>query len=328
VNRGSRILVAGRNTLAGAALFELLADRGFTGVLDGEPDLTDAVAVGDFFAAERPEYVFLVGGKSGGIGLNRERPAELMLDNLRTAANVIDAAHRFGATKLLYLASSCAYPKHAPQPLRVESLCGGPLEPTSEAYATAKLAGWKLCEAYRRQYGCRFVTGFPANPFGPHDDFSPESGHVIPALIRRAHEAKENGEAVLAVWGTGTPQREFVFSRDLADACLFVMRQYDGDAPINLGSGMDLSIAEVAHVVADVVGFRGRVVFDTAKPDGAPRKGLDSSVLRAMGWRPATDFRTAVAETDAWFVRQLKHEPHDQKREERTTTSELLVDRL
>ncbi len=253
MNRGSRIVVAGRHTLAGAALVELLAARGFVGVSHHEPDLTDAAAVDDFFAGERPEFVFLVGGRSGGIGLNRERPAELMLDNLRTITNVVDAAHRFGVAKLLYLASSCAYPKHAPQPLRVESLCTGPLEATSEAYATAKLAGWKLCEAYRRQYGSRFVTAFPANAFGPHDDFAPESGHVIPALIRRAHDARENGDAVLPVWGTGTPRREFLFSRDLADACLFVMRHYDGTAPINLGGGTDLSIAEGAGLVTAVV---------------------------------------------------------------------------
>ncbi|HJZ55147.1 MAG TPA: NAD-dependent epimerase/dehydratase family protein, partial [Gemmataceae bacterium] len=248
MNVRSRVFVAGGETLVGVALRELLPAR----VIGHEPDLTDAGEVESFFAAEQPEYVFLVGGKSGGIGLNRERPAELMLDNLRTAVNVLDASHRHGVAKLLYLASSCAYPKEAPQPLRIESLRTGPLEPTSEAYATAKLAGWKLCEAYRRQYGCRFVTAFPANPFGPGDDFGPDSGHVIPALIRRAHEAKENGEAVLTVWGSGTPRREFIYSRDLADACLFAMRHHDGEAPINLGGGTDLSIAEVARAVAEV----------------------------------------------------------------------------
>src|SRR5262249_25739199 len=231
MNTAARVFVAGGETLVGAALLEVLPDRGFTnlvGVGNDEPDLTDADEVELFFADARPEYVFLVAGKSGGIGLNRSRPAELMLDNLRTTVNVLEAAHRFGVKKLLYLASSCAYPRSAPHPLHPDSLTTGPLEPTSECYATAKLAGWKLCEAYRRQYGCRFVTGFPATPFGPGDDFSPDGGHVIPALIRRAHEAKENGEAVLTVWGSGTPRREFVVSRDLADACLFVMRNYDG----------------------------------------------------------------------------------------------------
>ncbi len=306
MNRDSRIYVAGGDTLAGAALLELLRERGFTqllGVGADEPDPTDAAAVQTFFAAEQPEFVFLAAGKSGGIGLNRERPAELMLDNLLAAVNVISAAHRHGVQKLLYLASSCAYPRDAPQPLQVGSLSTGPLESTSECYATAKLAGWKLCDAFRRQHGCRFITGFPANAFGSHDDFAPESGHVIPALIRRAHEAKENGDAVLAVWGSGTPRREFIFSSDLASACLFVMEKYDGDAPINLGGGTDLSIAEVARTVAEVVGFRGRLVFDTTKPDGAPLKALDSAPLLAMGWRATTKFQDAVAETYEWFLR-------------------------
>lgn len=304
MNHTARVFVAGGDTPTGAALLELLPESGFTrlvGVGPDEPRLTHAGEVDLFFADERPEYVFLVGGRSGGIGLNRTRPAELMLDNLRTTTNVLDAAHRYGVKKLLYLASSCAYPKHAPQPLRVESLTTGPVEPTSAAYATAKLAGWQLCDAYRRQYGCRFITGIPANGFGPHDDFGPDSGHVIPALIRRAHEARERDEAVLLVWGSGTPRREFVYSRDLADACLFTMRHYGDDAPINLGGGADLSIADVARTVADVVGFRGRLVFDTSKPDGAPLKALDSSALLAMGWRPSTEFREAVAGTYSWF---------------------------
>jgi TPP-dependent pyruvate/acetoin dehydrogenase alpha subunit/nucleoside-diphosphate-sugar epimerase len=305
MNRGARIFVAGGDTLIGAALLELLTERRFTnvvGVGPDHPELTDAREVDRFFADEQPEFVFLVGGKSGGIGLNRERPADLMLDNLRTIANVINSAHRHGAIKLLYLASSCAYPKAAPQPLAVESLLTGPFEQTSEAYATAKLAGWKLCQAYRQQYNCQFVTGFPANPFGPDDDFSAEGGHVVPSLIRRAHEAKENGDPTLTVWGTGKPRREFIFSRDLADACLFVMQSYDGEAPINLGGGIDLSIADAARTIVDVVGFRGQVEFDQGKPDGAPLKALDSSVLRALGWRSATDFRTAVAKTYDWFL--------------------------
>lgn len=305
MNRGSRIFVAGGDALPGTALLDLLPELGFEnlpGIGPDEPELTDPGEVDLFFADVRPEYVFLVGGKSGGIGLNRARPADLMLDNLRTVTNVLHAAHRYGVRKLLYLASSCAYPKHAPQPLRVESLGTGPVEPTSAAYATAKLAGWKLCEAYRRQYGCRFVAGFPANPFGPHDDFGPDSGHVIPALIRRAHDAKERGEPVLTVWGTGRPRREFIYSRDLASACLFVMRHYDGEAPINLGGGTDLSIADAARTVAEVVGFRGRLVFDTGRPDGAPLKALDSSELLSLGWRPATDFRMAVVETYDWFL--------------------------
>jgi len=310
MNRDARIFVAGGDTLVGAALLELLAERRFTNVVGaGGLDLADALEVERFIADEQPEYVFLVGGKSGGIGLNRERPADLMLDNLRTIANVIDSAHRHGTAKLLYLASSCTYPKSAPQPLAVESLGTGPLEETSEAYATAKLAGWKLCQAYRQQYNCRFVTGFPANPFGPHDDFSADSGHVVPALIRRAHEAKENGDSALTVWGTGKPRREFIFSRDLADACIFAMENYDGEAPINLGGGTDLSIADAARTIADVIGFRGQLEFDTNKPDGAPLKALDSSAFLGMGWRPSTDFRSAVAETYEWFLRKAPSPP-------------------
>jgi GDP-L-fucose synthase len=314
VNPRARTYVAGGKTLIGAALLERLRDAGcrLVGVLPDEPDLADAGQVEDFFAEVRPEYVFLAAGKSGGIALNQARPAELMLHNLLVAAHVVDAAHRYGVTKLLYLASSCSYPRSAPQPLRVESLFAGALEPTNAAYATAKLAGWQLCTAYRRQYGARFITAIPANAFGPHDDFSPDGGHVIPALLRRAHEARVRGEPELVVWGTGTPRREFVFSRDLADACLFVMEYYEREAPINLGGGADRSIAEVARAVADVVGYRRQLRFDAGKPDGMPLKGLDSSPLCALGWRPATDFRAALAETYTWFLQhEVKEDPAD-----------------
>ena len=304
MNRLARIFVAGGDTLLGAALLDHLSECGFinlVGAAADQPDLGDTLAVEAFFEQIKPEFVFLAGGKSGGIRLNRQRPADLMLDNLRTIANVIDAAHRYGAKKLLYLASSCAYPRQAAQPLQVESLLAGPVEPSSEAYATAKIAGWKLCEAYRRQYGCRFITAFPANAFGPHDDFSDESGHVIPALIRRTHEAKLNGERSLTVWGSGSPRREFIYSRDLADACLFVMRHYENEIPINLGGGTDISIAEAARTIAEMVGFRGKLIFDSTKPDGAPFKALDSAALFDMGWKPSTDFRTAIAETYRWY---------------------------
>lgn len=314
MNRTARIHVAGGRTLLGAALLDRLREAGhgnLVGVGRDEPDPADAGQVEDFFGEARPEYVFLAAGRSGGIALNQARPAELMRDNLLATAHVVDAAHRHGVTKLLYLASSCSYPRHAPQPLRVESLLTGPPEPTSVAYATAKLAGWQLCDAYRRQYGCRFVTALPADAFGPHDDFRPDTGHVLPALLRRAHEAKARGEPELIVWGTGTPRREFVFSRDLADACLFVMQRYDGPAPINLGGGANWSIAEAAALVADVVGYRGRLRFDPSKPDGVPLKGLDSGPLRALGWCPATDFRTALAETYAWFLRHVIEEDTD-----------------
>lgn len=304
MNRLARIFVAGGDTLIGAALLDHLSDRGFinlVGVGVYEPDPTDADAVFDFFRQSRPEYVFLAAGRSGGIGLNRTRPADLMLNNLRVACNVLEAAAECGAKKLLYLASSCSYPRLAPQPMAVESLLIGPVEPTSEAYATAKIAGWKLCEAIRRQYGCNFITGIPANAFGPNDDFDSDSGHVIPALIRRFHDAKMRNLSEVAIWGSGSPRREFIFSRDLADACLFAMKHYDGEAPINLGSGTDHSIADAARTIAEVVSYRGKLTFDTTKPDGAPLKALDSSVLLNLGWKPESDFRSAIVETYRWF---------------------------
>jgi GDP-L-fucose synthase len=304
MNRNTRVFVAGRNTLPGRALIELLREQDYVQLVgvEDEPRLTDPDMTGAFFADARPEVVFLCAGLSGGIGLNREKPVELMRDNLLGTLNALHAARRCGVSKLLYLASSCAYPKHAPQPMSVEALGTGLMESTSEAYSTAKFAGWKLCEAYRREYGCRFVTAFPANAFGPHDDFSEEGGHVIPALLRRAHIAKVRGDAELVVWGSGTPRREFVYARDLASACLFVASYYDGPAPINLGGGTDLSIAEVARAVVEVVGFRGRLRFDTTKPDGAPLKALDSTPLLEMGWRPTAEFRAALEETYDWFL--------------------------
>lgn len=308
--RNTRVLVTGGDTLIGRALIDLLREADFARLVgvEDEPDLTDAKMTAAFFAAVRPEVVFHGAGLSGGIGLNRTKPVELMRDNLLGTLSVLEAAKRSGVSKLVYLASSCAYPKHAPQPMRVESLGTGAMESTSEAYSTAKFAGWKLADAYRREYGCNFVTAFPANAFGPHDDFSADGGHVIPALMRRAHDAKVRGDAELIVWGSGTPRREFIYSRDLARACAFVAGRYDGEAPINLGGGTDLSIADVAHAVCEVVGFHGRLRFDASKPDGAPLKALDSSPLLRMGWRPATEFRTALEETYHWFLRHRVRE--------------------
>jgi GDP-L-fucose synthase len=305
VKRSARIYVAGSDTLIGAALRERLQAAGYqnlVGVPPDEPDLTGFGQVEDFFDEARPEYVFLAAGRSGGIELNRTRPAELMLHNLLATAHVVDAAHRHGVAKLLYLASSCTYPRNAPQPLSVPSLMTGSLEPTNVAYATAKLAGWQLCAAYRQQYDARFITAIPANAFGPHDDFSPDGGHVIPALIRRMHQAKVDGAAEPAIWGSGAPRRDFIYARDLADACLFVMEHYDGLEPINLAGGSDHSIAEVARLIADVVGYRGQLRFDTSKPDGMPIKVLDGSPLQQLGWRPITGLREALAETYAWFL--------------------------
>lgn len=304
----SRIYVAGGQTLLGVALRERLHAGGFRHLLGEpprEPDLSCPRQVEDFFAAERPEYVFLAAGASGGIRANQAYPARLMRDNLLTAVHVIHAAHRYKTLKLLYLASSCSYPRLATQPMRVESLMTGPLEPTNEAYAMAKLTGLVLCQAYRRQYGAPFITAIPANAFGPHDDFSIEDSHVIPGLLRKFHEARCHGQNEVCVWGSGSPRREFIYSRDLADACLFVMRTYDADEPINLGGGQDLSIAETAEAIASVVGYRGRVSFDTSRPDGMPLKSLDATPLRKMGWTPSTSFPTALAETYDWFLRSI-----------------------
>jgi GDP-L-fucose synthase len=301
---GARVFVAGGDTLLGAALRERLRaeDVRLTGAPPEEPALADAGQVEAFFAEARPEYVFLAAGKSGGIRANQAYPATLTRDNLLVIANVLHAAHTYRVRRLLYLASSCCYPRLAPQPLAVESLMTGPLEPTNEAYATAKLAGIVLCRAYRQEHGADFVPAIPANSFGPHDHFDPEDAHVIPGLIRRMHEAKARGDAALAIWGTGRARREFVYARDLADAALFVMGRYEGRGPINLGGGQDLSIAELAEAVAEAVGYCGRLVFDASKPDGMPRKGLDAGPLRRLGWAPRADFRAALAETYAWFL--------------------------
>jgi GDP-L-fucose synthase len=336
VKRSSRIYVAGGETLLGRAILQRLRAEGFTHLLGAgsqspqrkrgrekalaytagseEPDLTVRAQVEDFFGEYRPEYVFLAAGRSGGIALNRERPADLMLDNLLVTAHVLDAAHTDGVRKLLYLASSCSYPKHAPQPMRVESLLSGPPEPTNAAYATAKLAGWQLACAYRQQHGASFLTAIPANAFGPGDDFGADTGHVIPALLRRMHEAKRNGEPTFPVWGTGTARREFIAASDVADACVHLMRHHDGDAPVNVGNATSYTIAEVAHLIAEVVGYKGEIVFDRTKPDGMPLKILDSAPLFATGWRPRADFRAALAETYRWF---LQHEVTEDRPDER-----------
>jgi GDP-L-fucose synthase len=311
LNRKARIFVAGGDTLIGGALLERLRACGYqeiVGTPPDEPDLTVAGQVEDLFVRERPDYVFLVAGRSGGIHANQVRPAELMLENLLVASHVIHYAYLHGVTKLLYLASSCSYPRNAPQPLRVESLMTGTLEPTNEAYALAKLTGLKLCQAYRQQYRANFISAIPANAFGPRDDFSPEDAHVIPGLIRRMHEAKRRRDPAITIWGTGTPRREFIYSRDLADSCVFIMSRYDAPEPINLGGGTDLSVAEAARVIAEVVGYNGQLLFDTSKPDGMPLKGLDSSKLRALGWNSSTDFRSALSETYRWFLRHILKE--------------------
>jgi len=301
MDRNAKIFVAGGNTLIGRALLRQLGSLAFTNVVGappGEPDLCSAAEVDGFFRRNRPEYVLFAAGKSAGIKANQTIPADLMIDNLLSASHVIDAAHRYGARKLLYLASACCYPKLCPQPMQIESLMSGPLEPTNDAYATAKIAGIKLCQAYARQYGDNFICGIPANAFGIDDDFSPEGGHVIPALIGKLHKAKVESQPSVPIWGTGSARREFIFAGDLADACLFAMREYnDTQTPINLGCGEDLSIRETAELIREIVGYTGTLVFDATKPDGMPLKSLDSTPLIRMGWRSKTPIVAALAET-------------------------------
>ena len=304
MEHGARIYVAGASAFLGAAIVRELRRQGYgepLGACGDEPDLTDAAAVDRFFSTVRPEYVFMAAGLILGIGGNRRRPADLMLDNLLVGCHVVDAAYRHGVKKLLYLASGCGYPKHASQPMHPSVLMTGALEPTSEFYATAKLAGLKLCEAYRRQHDANFVTGIPANPFGIGDDFDPEDAHVIGALMRRMHEAKRDGLKAIEIWGTGSPRRDFIFVEDLADACIFVMERYDGAAPINLTGGAQLTIGELAELIKRLVGYQGDLRFDPSKPDGMPLKVFDGLALAELGWRPRTPFREALAATYEWF---------------------------
>lgn len=305
MDKNSKIYVAGQETMLGTALSRQLDRQGYTQVIASqEPSLADPPLVKAFFDKETPEYVFLVAGKTGGILANQKYPASLMLDNLQAECSVLEAAYRSGVKKLLYLASSCVYPRDCSQPMRVESLLTGPLEPTNESYALAKIAGIKLCEAYRKQFGSDFVSGIPANPFGPGEDFSLEDSHVIPALMRKMHAAKVRRARWVEVWGTGKAKREFVYVEDLADACVFVMQHYSGDQPINMGSGEALSIGELALVLKEVVGFTGELRFDTSKPDGMPKKLLDSDQLLTLGWRPRTTLQSSLAATYAWFLQQ------------------------
>jgi GDP-L-fucose synthase len=304
LNQKSRIYIAGTDTLVGTALIRLLKKKGYVNLCGYpvEPDLTDVQAVDQFFSEMRPEYVFLVAGRTGGIAANQKYPADLMVNNLLIATSVIQSAHKYGVQKLLYLASSCSYPKHSAQPMQVDSLLTGPLESTNESYAVAKIAGIKLCEAYRRQYGTNFITAIPANPFGTDDDFDLEEAHVISALIHRMHQAKLRNLPGVEIWGTGTARREFIFADDLADACLFTMLHYNDIEPINLGTGDTVSIRELAEIIRTTIGYTGEIQFDPSKPDGMPIKTLDSTVLRDLGWSASTSLQAALERTYDWFV--------------------------
>jgi len=308
VDRTDRIFVAGHQGLVGSALVRRLQDQGFENLLlrpRTTLDLENQQDVNAFFDDERPDYVFLAAAKVGGIMANDSYPAEFIRSNLVIQMNVIEAAHRTGVRKLLFLGSSCIYPKHAEQPIREEALLQGPLEPTNEAYAVAKIAGIKMCQSYNRQYGTNFVSVMPTNLYGPNDNFDLMSSHVLPALMRKFHEAKESGSPEVVVWGSGRVYREFLHVDDMADACLFVMQHHDGSQILNIGCGSDVTIAEVAHLVKATIGFEGEIVFDTSKPDGTPRKLLDVSRLFELGWRPRIDLRSGLSETYAWFLQNL-----------------------
>ncbi len=271
-----------------------------------ELDLRDASRVNHFFERTQPQFVFLAAAKVGGIHANNTYPADFIRDNLLIETNVIDAAHRNGVEKLLFLGSSCIYPKFAPQPIREEHLLTGELEPTNEAYAIAKIAGIKLCQAYRKQHGFRAISLMPTNLYGPGDNFDLENSHVLPALLRKFHEAKQSGAAEVIIWGTGSPRREFLHVDDLADACLFLMLNYDSGEIINVGTGADVTIRELAEMTQRITGFQGRLTFDASKPDGTPRKLLDVSKLNALGWSAKIELEKGVRETYAWFRSQSR----------------------
>lgn len=301
----SRIYVAGHRGLVGSAIVRRLEALGYRNILTAtrdQLDLRDQAAVNYWFRATRPEYVFLVAGTVGGILANATRPAEFIYDNMMIHATVVHASHLFGVTKLLYLGSSCIYPRDCPQPMTEAMLLSGPLEPTNEPYAVAKIAGIKLCEAYRRQYGCRFISAMPTNLYGPNDNFDLASSHVLPALIRKFHDAKIDGRREVVVWGTGRPRREFLHVDDLADACHFLMQRYDAAEHVNVGTGEDLSIAELADLVRAIVYPAATVVFDPSKPDGMPRKRLDVSRLHALGWRHTIALPDGIRAAYEWFL--------------------------
>jgi GDP-L-fucose synthase len=306
LNRSEKIFVAGQRGLVGSALVRKLEADGFANLVKrdrAQLDLTKEAAVTSFFAKEKPDIVVFAAAKVGGIKANNDFPVEFLLDNLQIQNNVIRAAHGSGVRKLLFLGSSCIYPKHAPQPIPEEALLTGPLEPTNEAYAIAKIAGIKLCQAYAREYGANFISALPTNLYGPNDNFDLLSSHVLPALLRKAHEAKTSGARELTVWGSGKPRREFLHVDDLASACLFLLENYDSPEIINIGWGEDISIRELAELICEIVGFEGELTWDTSKPDGTSRKLLDVSKLRDLGWRPAISLREGIARTYDWFLK-------------------------
>ncbi|HEY1581596.1 MAG TPA: GDP-L-fucose synthase [Chthoniobacterales bacterium] len=304
MEKDDSIFVAGHRGLVGSAIVRKLEAEGFNHLLTRnrhELDLTSRAAVDEFFAREKPRHVVVAAARVGGIKANDDEPVEFLLQNLQIQNNVIHAAYENGAGKLLFLGSSCIYPKLAPQPIPESALLGGPLEPTNEAYAIAKIAGIKLCQAYAREYGANFISAMPTNLYGPNDNFDLATSHVLAALLRKAHEAKLSGARQLIVWGSGEPRREFLHVDDLATACLFLLQNYDRPEIINVGTGEDLTIRELAEMTCDVVGFEGELAWDRSKPDGTPRKLLDISKIESLGWNPRIPLREGIARTYEWF---------------------------
>jgi GDP-L-fucose synthase len=304
MGKSDKIFVTGHRGMVGSALVRGLERQGFRNLLTRDRsklDLTDESAVAKFFAQERPDVVIVAAARVGGIKANNDYPVEFLLENLRIQNNVIRFSHQTGVRKLLFLGSSCIYPKLAPQPIPETALLSGPLEPTNEAYAIAKIAGIKLCQAFSREYGANFISAMPTNLYGPNDNFDLETSHVLAALLRKAHEAKTRNDQKLIVWGTGKPRREFLHVDDLASACLLLLEKYDSPEIINVGCGEDISIRELADLICDVVGFDGELAWDATKPDGTPRKLLDVTKLCALGWKPAITLRDGIARTYEWF---------------------------
>lgn len=310
MDKSGKIYVAGHRGLVGSAIVRKLKEKGYNNIVvrdHKDLDLRDQYKTREFFELERPDYVFLAAAKVGGIYANATYPADFIYDNLAIEVNVIKAAYDFGVKKLLFLGSSCIYPKFAPQPIKEEYLLSGYLEPTNEAYAIAKIAGLKMCQYFNQQYGTNYISVMPTNLYGPNDNFDLESSHVLPALIRKFHEAKVNNKPYVEVWGTGSPRREFLYVDDLADACVFLMAEYNGNDVINIGTGEDITIRELAELIKRIVGYNGEIKFDTSKPDGTPRKLLDVSKLRKLGWRHKVSLEEGIYRTYKWFVEEYLH---------------------
>jgi len=309
MEKSAKIFIAGHAGLAGSAILRALQKEGYENLIlktRAEIDLLDQRAVDTFFQSEKPEYVFLAAALVGGIMANKERPADFIYQNIQIEANILESARKANVKKLLFLGSSCVYPKLSPQPIKEESFMTGALEPTNEAYAAAKIAGIIMCQSYNRQYGTNFVSVMPTNLYGPNDNFDLESSHVLPAFLRKFHDAKERGDREVKLWGSGAPRREFLHADDLAQACLFIMEKYDDSGIINIGMGEDISIKELADIVKAVIGYDGAISWDASKPDGTPRKLLDVSKLSALGWKYSIPLKDGIADTYRWFLENYR----------------------